>query len=113
MDRLLFADAGLRLDVIVPGQVTRKIRARGNSLMMVEVFFETGSEGSAHDHPHEQATYCLEGEFEFFIGDDSFRLARGDSLMIPGGRRHGTKCLVKGRLLDVFSPPREDFLAQT
>ena len=113
MDRLFFADAGLRLDVIVPGQVTRKIRAHGSSLMIVEVFFEAGSEGSAHEHPHEQTTYCLEGEFEFFIGESTFRLARGDSLVIPGGSRHGTKCLVKGRLLDAFSPPREDFLAQT
>jgi quercetin dioxygenase-like cupin family protein len=113
MDRLLFDDARLRLDVIVPGQVTRKIRAYGSSLMMVEVFFETGSEGAAHEHPHEQASYCLEGEFEFYIGDNSFRLSRGDSIVIPGGRRHGTKCLEKGRLLDAFSPPREDFLAHT
>lgn len=113
MDKLLFNDDELRLDVIVPGKVTRKIRAHGSKLMLVEVYFEKGSEGSPHEHPHEQATYCLEGEFEFFIGDKSFRLTRGDSLLIPGGSLHGTTCLAKGRLLDVFSPPREDFLAQT
>lgn len=111
MDRLLFPDAEARLDIINPGKVTRKVKAYGAALMMVEVFFEAGSEGAPHEHPHEQLSYCLEGEFEFHVGDRQFKLRQADSIVIPGGIRHGTRCLVKGRLLDAFSPPREDFLA--
>ncbi len=113
MDGLFFPESETRLDIIDPGKVTRRVKAYGTSLMMVEVYFEAGSEGAPHSHPHEQISYCLEGEFEFFIGERTFRLRQADSIVIPGGSRHGTKCLVKGRLLDAFSPPREDFLATT
>lgn len=112
MKASVFRDADARLDTLVPGAVTRKIRAYGERLMFVEVYFEGGASGAMHDHPHEQLTYCLEGEFEFTAGDLVEHLRVGDSILIPGGMRHGVRCLARGRLLDSFSPPREDFLAR-
>lgn len=111
MDSIFFPDVAVRLDILEPGKVSRKVRAHGKKTMIVEVRFETGSEGAAHEHPHEQLSYCLDGAFEFFVGDAFYKMKPGDSILIPGGSRHGVKCLEKGRLLDVFSPPREDFLA--
>lgn len=111
MNRILFPDETIPLDILEPGRVSRKVRAHGEKTMIVEVCFETGSKGAAHEHPHEQISYCLEGEFDFFIGETKYALKRGDSILIPGGSRHGVTCLAKGRLLDIFSPPREDFLA--
>lgn len=111
MGGIFFPDESIRLDILEPGQVTRKVRAHGDKAMMVEVRFETGSEGAAHEHPHEQLSYCLEGEFDFFVGTATHRMKEGDSILIPGGSRHGVTCRAKGRLLDVFSPPREDFLS--
>jgi len=105
-----FPETGIGLETLVEGRLSRRIKAHAGRLMMVEVHFENGAEGAAHEHPHEQATYCLVGEFEFTVGEETRVLRPGDSVYIRGGQRHGTKCLAKGRLLDVFTPQREDFL---
>lgn len=112
MDSFFFYDKALSLEALEPGRLFRKVRAYGEKTMLVEVFFETDALGAAHAHPHEQLTYCLEGEFEFFVGTENRTIKQGDSVLIAGGMRHGVKCLSKGRLLDVFSPPRGDFLAR-
>jgi len=112
MEDLLFPDDAMRLDTLDPGKVSRKVKAHGEKTMLVEVLFEAGAVGNAHQHPHEQLSYCLEGEFEFSVGGSSWKMKMGDSILIPGGSVHGVVCLAKGRLLDVFSPPREDFLAR-
>jgi len=110
MDSLLFEENAIPPHILDPGKVARKVKAHGGKLMIVEVYFETGSEGAEHEHPHEQVTYCLEGEFDFAVAGATYRITPGDSILVPGGGRHGVKCLLKGRLLDAFSPPREDFL---
>jgi quercetin dioxygenase-like cupin family protein len=110
MSEVFFPDAAMATDTIEAGKVTRKIRAHAGRLMMVEVSFEAGAEGYAHEHPHEQVTYCLDGEHAFTVGAETRVLKPGDSVYMEGGVRHGTKCLAKGRLLDVFTPQREDFL---
>jgi quercetin dioxygenase-like cupin family protein len=111
MDRLYFADDSVPLDLVDPGKVTRKVKAHDERPMMVEVYFEPGSAGEPHCHRHEQLSYCLEGAFDFTIGDERYRVEAGGSVFIPGGITHGVLCLLKGRPLDMFSPPREDFLA--
>lgn len=93
-----------------PGQMTRTILARGGSLMMVEAGFRAGDEGAEHAHPHEQVSYCLAGEFDFFVDGETQRIGAGDSVYIPSSALHGAVCIVDGCLLDVFSPQRTDFL---
>ncbi len=110
MESLFFPDGDIESETVDPGKVTRKVRARGGKLMLVEVSFASGGVGAEHEHPHDQATYCLAGEFRFAIGAETRTLLPGDSVFIPGGRRHGTLCVSEGRLLDTFSPQREDFL---
>ena len=109
-NQCFFADGDLELEVIETGKVSRKIRARGDELMMVEVFFETGALGYEHRHVHRQVSYCLDGEFVFTIDGQSMTLKAGDSVFVPSSALHGTRCVVAGRLLDVFTPQREDFL---
>ena len=109
-DTLFFADQKLPLEVVEAGKLSRKVRARGGKLMMVEVFFETGTIAYEHEHPHEQMCYCLSGEFVFTVGDESRKISTGDSIYVPANARHGAACLNAGRLLDVFTPQREDFL---
>ena len=92
------------------GGTERRILAYDDSLMAVEVSFETGSEGAPHTHPHTQLSYVLSGSFRYSVGEDSTVLNPGDSIVVPGGLVHGTVCLEKGVLLDVFTPKREDFL---
>ena len=90
--------------------LSRKVLAYHENLMMVEVHFEKGAVGEIHSHPHEQMTYVLEGEFEFSINGQKQIVKTGDSMFKEANVLHGTICLKKGRLLDVFSPHREDFL---
>lgn len=92
------------------GGVTRRVLAHNDAMMAVEVSFEAGSEGAVHTHPHTQCSYVLSGKFIYTVEGDSVELAPGDSVVVPSGLPHGTVCLEKGILLDVFTPQREDFL---
>ena len=92
------------------GGTERRILAYNDSLMAVEVGFETGAEGTPHTHPHTQLSYALSGSFRYSVEDESVVLNPGDSIVVPAGLTHGTVCLEKGVLLDVFTPKRDDFL---
>lgn len=109
-ETVFFPDGELELEEVEAGKVSRKIRARGGSQMMVEVFFKAGAIGYEHCHVHEQLCYCLEGEFVFTIEGKSTTLKAGDSVYVPSSVLHGAKCIAAGRLLDIFTPQREDFL---
>jgi quercetin dioxygenase-like cupin family protein len=95
------------------GGVSRKFLGWDNQIMMVKVKFEKGAEGSPHQHFHTQATYCVEGKFEFFIGEEKKIVKAGDGVYIEPNILHGAVCLEPGILIDVFSPVREDFLQGT
>ena len=90
--------------------VTRRILAHDGKMMAVEVNFEQGAVGPMHNHPHEQLTYVLSGEFEFTIGEEKHVVSAGDPLYTQPNIMHGCVCLQPGTLLDTFTPVREDFL---
>lgn len=93
------------------GGVSRKFLGFDNQIMMVKVKFEKGAEGTAHDHFHTQATYCVKGKFEFIIDGEKQIVKEGDGVYIEPNLVHGALCLEEGILIDVFSPVREDFLS--
>ena len=92
------------------GGSTRRILAYNDELMSVEVAFETGAKGAVHTHPHTQMSYVLSGRFLYSVEGEDVELCPGDSIVVPSGLPHGTVCLEKGVLLDVFTPKRDDFL---
>ena len=94
-----------------PG-VSRKILCYSPNLMMCEITFEKGAKGNFHSHVHEQITYIAEGSFDFTIAGETKTVRKGDSVYMPSGAEHGVTCLEAGKLVDVFSPMREDFLAK-
>jgi mannose-6-phosphate isomerase-like protein (cupin superfamily) len=65
-----------------------------------------------HSHPHEQTLYMAEGEVIFYCEDEPEQhLNPGDMVAIPSGRKHTIKLLTpEARLVDSFTPIREDFL---
>ena len=65
-----------------------------------------------HSHPHEQTSYIAEGEIIFFCeGEKEQRLSKGDMFAVPSGKKHTIKLLSKeARLIDNFTPLREDFI---
>lgn len=90
--------------------VSRKILAYNPEMMIVEVHFENGGVGAIHTHPHIQNTYVMDGKFEFTIEGEKHIVSKGDSIAFASNVEHGTVCLEKGTLLDIFTPMREDFL---
>lgn len=101
----------IKEEIVVEGKIKRKIMAHDGKMMMVDVYFQDGAIGEEHVHKHEQATYCLEGQFEFTIGDEKKIIKTGDTVYIPSMVNHGAVLITpKGRLLDVFTPQRDDFL---
>ncbi len=92
-----------------PG-VTRRVMCFGGNVMMCEISFETGARGNMHSHVHEQITYIAEGSFSFTIDGETRTVRKGDSVYMPSGAEHGVTCLEAGKLVDVFTPIREDFL---
>ena len=92
------------------GGVSRRVLAYTPQLMIVEVNFEKGGEGSVHTHPHSQSTYVISGRFRFNVDGESVEVGPGDTLAFVPDIPHGTLCLEAGTLIDVFSPMREDFL---
>ena len=92
-----------------PG-VTRRILAYTDGLMCVENTFAQGAIGALHSHPHTQITYVLSGAFSFEINGETRVVRAGDTLLKENGVVHGCRCLEPGKLLDIFTPMREDFL---
>jgi quercetin dioxygenase-like cupin family protein len=84
----------------------------GKSCMLVMNTIEPFAQPALHSHPHEQITYILQGECDFTLGDEIFRMAKGDVVLVPPGVRHTLRPVGKETILnlDVFSPVREDYL---
>ncbi len=90
--------------------VTRRILAYDEKVMCVENTFAQGAVGALHSHPHTQITYIVSGRFRFTVGDVTREVGPGDTLLKQNGIVHGCVCLEAGKLLDIFTPMREDFL---
>jgi quercetin dioxygenase-like cupin family protein len=97
---------------IGPGRKRRLLHS--DHLMMVAIDFEGGPAAKPdplHSHPHEQVTYVAEGEVLFFIGKESRRLSPGDMVAVPPDQPHGIQTMTPYvRLIDTFTPIRQDFL---
>jgi quercetin dioxygenase-like cupin family protein len=93
------------------GGIKRQILGHDESLMVVKVWFEEGSIGYVHKHPHTQVTYVESGEFEVQVDGRKQILKAGDSFYIAPHLEHGAVCKKAGVLIDTFSPYREDFLS--
>ena len=92
------------------GGISRRILAYGDEIMSVEVAFEEGAVGAMHTHPHSQISYVLEGEFEATLGDETKIIKKGDTYYTTPDLPHGVVCKKAGKLLDIFTPERKDFL---
>ena len=92
------------------GGLKRRILSHGEDMMAVEVIFDEGAVGAMHSHPHVQISYVLEGRFEAEIGGEKRIISTGDTYYTLPDVPHGVVCLEKGRLLDIFTPERKDFL---
>ena len=82
----------------------------GDSLMLARVFMKKGAHVPEHHHHNEQVTYILEGALKFAIDGKEIVVRAGEVLCIPSNMTHEAWALEDTLDLDVFNPPREDWL---
>jgi quercetin dioxygenase-like cupin family protein len=85
----------------------------GDQLMIAHVYLKRGAIVPEHSHHNEQLTYILEGTLRFFLGDEVVDVGAGEVLTIPPHVRHRAEALEDTLDVDIFTPPREDWLAKT
>ncbi len=93
-------------------QIGRRL-ITGNSMMIAHVYLAKGAVVPKHSHHNEQITYILEGVLRFRLGDDESQqvdVAAGEVLHIPSNLAHTAVALEDTLDVDIFSPPREDWL---
>ncbi len=99
-------------------RVTDKLERRlvtGVRMMLAHVYLEKGCVVPWHSHDNEQITYILQGALHFWLGEEGEErvLRAGEVLVIPSGVPHRAEALEDTLDVDVFSPPREDWLTGT
>ena len=86
----------------------------GNGLMIAHVYLAKGAIVPTHSHHNEQLTYILEGTLRFYLGEDESEVVEvnaGEVLTIPPHLVHKAEALEDTLDVDVFTPPREDWLS--
>ena len=88
----------------------------GENVMLTHVYLKKGAIVPQHNHHNEQITYILEGGLRFWIGEDQSEVIdvfAGEVLHIPSLVKHKAEALEDTIDVDIFSPPRQDWLDKT
>jgi len=110
-----------RWDEMEKESVTDGIERRiitGERMMLTHVYLKRGAVVPRHSHDNEQLTYILEGTLRFWIGDGETEsevvdVRAGEVLHIPSNVPHMAEALEDTLDVDIFSPPRQDWLDKT
>jgi quercetin dioxygenase-like cupin family protein len=89
--------------------IARKL-ITGDQMMIAHVYLTKGAIVPEHSHHNEQLTYILEGKLRFYLDDEVIDVAAGEVLHIPAHVPHKAEALEDTLDVDVFHPPREDWL---
>ncbi|SDE10623.1 Cupin domain-containing protein [Pricia antarctica] len=92
---------------IMPGLHGKLVHTENMSLVFWEV--EKGAEVHEHAHMNEQVMHVIEGKFELTLDDETNVYHPGDLVVIAPYKKHSGKALTPCKLMDVFSPVREEY----
>jgi len=85
----------------------------GQEIMLARVLLKKGCIVPLHSHHNEQLTYILEGALKFWIDGKEIVVQAGETLCIPSNMPHKAEALEDTVDLDVFAPPRADWMNKT
>lgn len=88
----------------------------GERVMLAHIYLRAGCVVPRHFHENEQLSYMLEGAMRFWIGangEEEVVVRAGEVLVLPSNLPHSAEALEDSLSLDVFSPPRQDWLDGT
>ena len=95
---------------ICPG-IKRQTTASGKTMYQMVAELDAGSRMPEHRHAQEQLVHILEGRMRLIVDGTPHELSAGDSFYLAGNVPHGVETIENTRVLDTFSPPREEYLA--
>jgi len=95
---------------ICPG-IKRQTVTSGKTMYQMLARLEAGSKMPDHRHPQEQIVHILEGRMKLIVDGMPHELATGDSFYLANNVPHGVETIEDTRVLDTFSPPRDEYLA--
>ena len=95
---------------ICPG-ITRRTVANGETMYQMIATLMAGSRMPEHRHVQEQIVHILEGQMRLIVDGVPHELSKGDSFYLASDVPHGVETILPTRVLDTFSPPRDDYLA--
>jgi len=78
--------------------------------MVTRMNYKAGEFVPMHSHPNEQAGYVISGKYRITFQDENEILTTGDSYSIPENIEHSLEVIEGGEVIDVFTPPRQDYL---
>jgi quercetin dioxygenase-like cupin family protein len=96
-------------ETVVSPHIIRRL-VSGENAMLLRIELRQGGTVQTHQHPHEQISYVLSGEVEFDLAGRKQTMTAGHVVCVPGNMPHGLTVLADTVILEIFSPPREDFL---
>ena len=87
----------------------------GDGIMLAHVYLKKGCVVPMHHHINEQFTYIVSGALKFFIGEDrkEVTVKAGEVLHLPSNLPHEAHALEDTLDMDIFNPPRADWLNKT
>lgn len=94
---------------VCPG-ITRRTLVSGEQMYQMKAILAAGSRMPEHRHPQEQIVHILAGRMRLIVEGKAHELATGDSYYLASNVPHGVETLEATRVLDTFSPPRDDYL---
>ncbi|WP_273272719.1 cupin domain-containing protein [Maribacter polysiphoniae] len=92
---------------IMPGYHGKLIHSKNMTMAFWEV--EKDAEVPEHSHMNEQIMHVMEGEFKFTLNGNTKVYGPGDVVLIASNVPHSGKALTPCKLMDVFSPTREEY----
>jgi len=99
----------------ITGSLTRRL-VTGERMMLAHLRLDEGAVVPMHDHENEQLSWVLEGALRFVVGEEDGReivVRAGEVLHLPSQVPHSAEALGDAVGVDIFSPPRQDWLEGT
>ena len=86
------------------------VLATGEKSMVTKMNYKNSDKVPAHSHPNEQCGYIISGEYFIHYGQEKGLLKQGDSYCVPSNVEHSWEVISGGEVIDVFTPPRVEYL---
>lgn len=86
------------------------VLATGSESMVTKMRYKEGNQVPFHSHPNEQSGFVMSGRYRLRTREMDETVVAGDSYSMPAGVEHSIDVLEPGEVIDVFVPPREDYL---